>query len=52
MKEEQLRNQINDIIEGGNIAWISDDGNRIQGSLTIEETHEMIRMIAYRLNSN
>lgn len=38
--------------EGGNIAWISDDGNRIQGSLTIEETHEMIRMIAYRLNSN
>jgi len=28
--------------EGNNIEWISNDGNRIQGSLSVEETREML----------
>lgn len=35
---------------GKNIAWISDDGNRIQGSLSIEATHALIKKITTRLS--
>jgi hypothetical protein len=33
---------------GANVCWQSADGNRIQGDLTIEETHRMIDAIAAR----
>ena len=36
---------------GKNIAWISDSGNRIQGDLTIEETHNLIIEISNNLKS-
>jgi hypothetical protein len=35
---------------GSNIAWISDDGNRIQGSLSIHETQTMLKEIFSRMN--
>tara|TARA_B100000886_G_scaffold268664_1_gene192732 strand:+ start:571 stop:1704 length:1134 start_codon:yes stop_codon:yes gene_type:complete len=31
--------------QGDNISWISDDGNRIQGSLSLEETKKMLLKI-------
>jgi hypothetical protein len=36
---------------GKNIAWISDSGNRIQGDLTIEETHNLIIEISNHFKS-
>ena len=41
----------NGLHKGSNIAWISDHGNRIQGNLTIEETHKMIMEIADKLSN-
>lgn len=35
---------------GSNIAWITDDGNRIQGDLDLEATRNLIRIIAERMN--
>ena len=37
---------------GDNIAWISGDGNRIQGSLTLADTHSLLKGIVDRLNEN
>lgn len=37
---------------GTNIAWISDDGNRIQGSLSISETTKMLLDIFNRMGVN
>ncbi|MEZ8288905.1 hypothetical protein [Vibrio sp. 10N.237.312.B06] len=36
--------------EGDNIEWISNDGNRIQGSLNIQETREMLAGIFERMS--
>lgn len=35
--------------EGDNIEWISNDGNRIQGSLNIQDTREMLKGIFERM---
>ncbi|MCK4945068.1 MAG: hypothetical protein KAI88_02670 [Nitrosomonadaceae bacterium] len=37
---------------GDNIAWISNDGNRIQGSLGLQETREMLVSIFEKMQSN
>jgi hypothetical protein len=34
--------------EGANVRWQSADGNRIQGDLTIEQTHQLLDQIARR----
>ena len=36
---------------GSNVAWLSRDGNRIQGDLSLREAHLLIRTIADRLAS-
>jgi hypothetical protein len=38
--------------KGDNIAWISNDGNRIQGSLNITETRLMLKGIFERMNDS
>ena len=35
---------------GDNIEWISDDGNRIQGSLNISDTRTMLQGIFERMS--
>ncbi|OFS93304.1 hypothetical protein HMPREF3113_11285 [Stenotrophomonas sp. HMSC10F06] len=36
---------------GSNVAWLSRDGNRIQGDLSLGDAHSLIRTIAHRLDN-